>query len=216
MLLQFHSIRKLAKLVTVTSFTLLAGWSVMPQAAPGYNPLYDKEAVLFFQVVQVQEYDVLNLRRFPGYGNKKVGELSPNQECVAYLNEISRQWVKVTHKGVQGWASLRYLSRQDWGCGTHYQIVNARRNVIMYHSPNYDSKIVGKIPAQEQDCIIGLDEVELPKKDDKLEASKKDDEVELSENKQDKIKWVMLQYAGVKGWVNAYYLEEIDVDDCDV
>jgi uncharacterized protein YgiM (DUF1202 family) len=201
MLLKNIPLKKLAKLALVTAFSLLMGWHATSQAAPEYDPLYDKERVIFFQVVNVSADDVLNLRKFPNYRSRKVGKIPANQECVAYLNEIrqkryhkySRKWVKVSHKGVQGWANLRYLRQTEWGCGTFYQIFNVPDHLNLRQSPDHRSQKLGEIPADEQECIIALDEVEVPNK-----------------------KWVLLQYAGVKGWVNSRYLKKIDVDECDV
>lgn len=198
MLLQ--SVRKITKLIHITVLIGCASWYTTSQAESSvYDPLYDNERVIFFQVINVSAGDVLNLRQTPDYRSQKVGNIPANQVCVAYLNEItgenSRKWVKVTYKGIQGWVNLRYLEHQDWGCGKYYQIINVSDDYLnMRQSPNPNDKKVGQIPAQKEECIIALDEAYAP-------------------NKQ---KWVLLQYAGENGWVNSRYLKEIDVDECEI
>jgi uncharacterized protein YgiM (DUF1202 family) len=188
MLLQFSTLKKLVNILAVTSLVVLAGSYTPSQAAP-YDQLLDEGRVSFFKVVKVRANDVLNLRQSPNSSSKKVGKIPAAQKCVAYLNQKKKQWVKVTYRGVQGWANLRYLSLQDRGCGTFYLVKGVADNLNLRQSPNGSSKKVGKISAQEQNCILGLDK---------------------------KNQWVMLHYQGVKGWANSRYLKTVDVDDCDI
>jgi len=188
MLLQFSTLKKIVNILAVTSLVVLAGSYTLSQAAP-YDQLLDKGRVSFFKVVKVRANDVLNLRQSPNSSSKKVGKIPAAQKCVAYLNQKKKQWVKVTYRGVQGWANLRYLSLQDRGCGTFYLVKGVANNLNLRQSPKSRSKKVGKISAQEENCILGLDK---------------------------KNQWVMLHYQGVKGWANSRYLKTVDVDDCDI
>jgi uncharacterized protein YraI len=198
MLLQFSAVKKIAKVITVTSFVVLAGGYTTLQAEPNYEPISDDGIVPFFEVISVKTDDVLNIRKSPDPSSNKVGKIPANQTCVASLNKKSGQWVEVTHKGALGWANLRYLSRQDRGCGTYYLVTNVRSYLNMRQFPRYldengdKTKKVGRILATEQNCIIGLDKVT-----------------------KGGIKWVMLQYNGVNGWVNSHYVREIKIDTDD-
>ncbi len=142
----------------------------------------------------------LSIRKFPDDKSHDhqiiIGQIPANQTCVVSFNQKSGQWVKITYKGVQGWGNLRYLRRQDQGCGKYYLLVNARRHVNLRQVPMYQDEYgnktqkVGKIPATEQNCLFGLERV-------------------TKEERQ----WVMLQYEGVNGWVDARFLRYIDTDE---
>jgi uncharacterized protein YraI len=200
MLLQSDSIKKISKLAQISILSVCAGCYTTSQAEPPvYDPLYDPDRVIFFQVVNVSADDVLNLRQAPDYRSPKTGSIPANQTCVAYLNEITgseqRKWVKVTYNGIQGWVNLRYLDYQERGCSHYYQIINVSDDYLnMRQSPNPSDKKVGEIPAQENECIMALDEAYAPNQK----------------------RWILLKYAGVNGWANSRYLKEIEVDDCDL
>jgi uncharacterized protein YgiM (DUF1202 family) len=196
MFLQFSALKKFVTMVVITNFVLLAGFPL--QAAPKYDPLYDKEATIFFKVVNIRANDVLNIRKSPNSRSKKVGKIPVGKHCIAYLNEIAgstsqKNWVKISYKGVKGWASLDYLSREEMGCGTYYKVVKVRSHLNIRKSPRLYSRKVGKIPAHE-DCFIGVDKY-------------------VSRFKR---RWALVKYRGIRGWVNSHYLTKINVDECDV
>ena len=190
--------KKNAFLKTITSFVMLAGGYTALQAEPNHEPISDEGIVAFFEVFAVQADDALNIRKSPDPKSHEhqviVGQIPASQTCVVSLNKKEGQWVKVTHKGVQGWANSRNLRHQDQGCGTYYLVTNVFGHLNQRQFPNYDptNKKVGKILAEEQDCIIGLDKVT-----------------------KGRITWVMLQYEGVNGWVNSQYVREIKIDTDD-
>ncbi len=70
-----------------------------------------------FQVVNVESWDVLNMRAKPDYESAKVGEIPPGGLCdedtVAQTNQ--RRWVKVAYGENRGWVNSRYL-RDNRGC----------------------------------------------------------------------------------------------------
>ena len=190
------SLKKLAIVLVLTNLIGFFGWCTTLQAVVTYDPLQDKEAVVFFKVVKVRAGDVLNIRSSPNPRSKKIGKIPVGKHCIAYLNEMggpTKTWVKIAYKGVKGWASLNYLSQEEKSCGTYYKVINVRSHLNIRRSPFLYSKRLGKIPANEE-CFLGID-----KYVSRLNR-----------------KWAMVRYSGVKGWVNAKYLKEIDVDECDV
>ncbi len=192
------SVKKFATLVVFTNFVVLASWCTTLQAVATYDPLNDEEAVIFFKVVKILAGDVLNIRSSPSPKSKKVGKIPVGQHCIAYLNEIGgptnqKTWVKISNKGIKGWASLNYLSQEEMGCGTYYKVINVRSHLNIRKSPYLYSRRVGKIPAHKE-CFLGIDKY-------------------VSKLKR---QWAMVRYSGTKGWVNAKYLKKIDVDECDV
>ena len=190
--------KQLATLVAFTHLVVLAGWCTTLQAADTYDPLQDKEAVVFFKVIKILAGDVLNIRKSPTSKSKKVGAIPLGQHCIAYLNEIDgptkqKTWVKITHKGIKGWASLNYLSIEEMGCGTYFKVINVRNHLNVRKSPYLYAKKVGEIPAHGE-CFLGVDTFSRLRRN-----------------------WAMVRYSGsIRGWVNAKYLKKINVDECDV
>ncbi len=90
--------------------TAAAAFAVSPAMAAGYN--VDAEA----EVVDVEYWDVLNVRRWPASYSRKVGELEPGTEvyverCI--IKTVGSDWCLVDGDGEYGWVNARYLEISD-------------------------------------------------------------------------------------------------------
>jgi serine/threonine protein kinase len=78
-----------------------------PQIVSSYD------APKYYDVTNVEIDDVLNVREFPGYFNKKVAEILPTQKCLKFLGNYrilkSQLWVKIEHEKIPGWVNSAYL-----------------------------------------------------------------------------------------------------------
>ncbi|HEW97173.1 MAG: hypothetical protein DRR16_23575 [Candidatus Parabeggiatoa sp. nov. 3] len=149
----------------------------------------------YYQVVNVNTSDVLNIRQSSDPSSKKMGKIPANEKCVAYLNKAhrnqsGRKWLKIHYNGITGWASSRFLKKtqqcEHRFITQYYQVVhvNSRLNIRELH--NRSSRKVGKIPPKAK-CVADLNE-SYPNKSNQ--------------------KWRMINYKGITGWVNASYLKE--------
>ncbi len=70
-----------------------------------------------FEIVNVEPWDVLNMRIKADYRSTKVGEIPPGGICKAASSALTnqRRWVLVEYNGRQGWVNSRYLRNAD-GC----------------------------------------------------------------------------------------------------
>ena len=73
----------------------------------------------YYDVVGVQENDVLWMRDLPGKSQNDVEQIPRNQQCVLYLNHLhsftkfSPPWVLVEYNGKQGWVYSQFLRRNE-------------------------------------------------------------------------------------------------------
>lgn len=106
MLLQSTPIMKLIKIfIFATIFLVLIGWQTYSQAT--------QECSYMSKVVNVENWDVLNIRKYPNPRSKKMAKIPSRQACIytycdtAYYKRS--QWVKVNYHGVKGWVNSYYL-----------------------------------------------------------------------------------------------------------
>ncbi|MEM7696540.1 MAG: SH3 domain-containing protein [Pseudomonadota bacterium] len=93
-----------AIIVAVASLTAVA-----PASAQGYY--VDSYAY----VVGVDQYDVLNIRRWPAPHSQKIGAIPPYgediyvQRCNVRPNGQRSDWCKINYNGTWGWVSKRFI-----------------------------------------------------------------------------------------------------------
>ena len=90
--------------------TAAAAFAVSPAMAAGYD--VEAEA----DVVDVDYWDVLNVRRWPAHYSRKVGELVPGasvyvERCI--IKTTGSDWCLVEGDGEYGWVNARYLEISD-------------------------------------------------------------------------------------------------------
>jgi uncharacterized protein YraI len=93
----------LAGLIIVSA----AGFAITPARAAGYT--VDQKA----QVTGVAWWDALNVRKWPAWYSKKVGQLAPHswvwiERCIEVEN--ASDWCKIDVNGQSGWVNARYLA----------------------------------------------------------------------------------------------------------
>ena len=70
--------------------------------------------IKYYDIVNVESHDVLNIREFPGHRNQIIGTIPFNQTCVLYLDRYyilkSQVWVWVQYQEVQGWVNSYFLA----------------------------------------------------------------------------------------------------------
>jgi len=152
---------------------------------------------IFFRIANVNVNDVLNIRYLSDPRSKKIGKISYNQGCVAYLNQStyykSKKWVKITYQNIQGWVNSEFLQKdENPNCFNFYKVINVDYNDVlnMRQSPTFHSNKVGTI-LPNGCCILKLDE-----------------------SFQSRGKWFMVRYNGVIGWVNSRYLVQQTIGVC--
>ena len=100
----------LKNLIATTAAGLLilgaAAFSITPAAAEGYD------VGLAGQVVNVQSWDHLNVRKWPAYYSQKIGAFAPGtyiyiERCIVKVN--AADWCKVGRDNTYGWVNSRYL-----------------------------------------------------------------------------------------------------------
>ena len=73
----------------------------------------------YYDVINVESNDVLNIRQSPNPKSRKVGKIPPNGKCIIYLNQSStyksKVWIKVQYRGISGWVSLKFLE-ESYSC----------------------------------------------------------------------------------------------------
>jgi uncharacterized protein YraI len=197
MLFSLQTLKRVVQIfILITLITVVIGYTTR-FAQGAYDPLDDNVATVFFKVVNVASNDALNIRSSSTTSSKKIGQIASDESCLVYLNrrDDSKRWVKVSYKGVEGWVSLNYLQiHNSPTCWRYYQVNNVQSNdtLNMRDSPSPYSRQVGNIP-HNGSCLLRVDDVVVSE-----------------------TRWYMVEYGGVKGWVNTRYLRRIDVDDCDV
>lgn len=150
--------------------------------------------IQYYQVVNVNTSDVLNIRQSSDPSSQKMGKIPANEKCVAYLNKAhrnqsGRKWLKIHYNGITGWASSRFL-KQTQQCEhrfitQYYQVVHVNSHLNIRELHNRGSRKVGKI-SPKANCVAYLNE-SYPNKSNP--------------------KWRMINSKGITGWVNASYLK---------
>jgi len=151
--------------------------------------------IQYYQVVNVNTSDVLNIRQSSVPRSKEMGQIPPNEKCVVSLNKArwnqsGRKWLKIHYKGITGWANSRYL-KQSEQCEhrlitQYYKLVQVNSHLNIRELHNRGSRKVGKIPPKAK-CVAYLNE-SYPNKSNP--------------------KWRLINYKGINGWVNSSYLKE--------
>jgi len=67
----------------------------------------------YYDIVRVAYDDVLNVRELHYSKSRKIAEISPNEKCLAYLNESYQNWAMIHHNGITGWVNSRYLKESQ-------------------------------------------------------------------------------------------------------
>jgi len=102
MLLQLSQIKKFVNLLVITNFLVLVGWQ---------TALFANES--YYKVVDVPNWDVLNIRKYPNHRSKKVGQIPPNERCVLVIGEEyagnDALWFQVSYDGTTGWVNSFYM-----------------------------------------------------------------------------------------------------------
>ena len=62
-----------------------------------------------YQVVNVQSWDVLNIRSGPGVRFQIIGSFQPGEGCINLTGERRGNWVRVQSYNQGGWVNARYL-----------------------------------------------------------------------------------------------------------
>ncbi len=62
-----------------------------------------------YKVVNVEGWDVLNVRSGPGTEYQIVHTLAPDEGCIVQSGKRSGSWVSIKTQGVAGWVKSRYL-----------------------------------------------------------------------------------------------------------
>ena len=84
-----------------------AAFSIGPAMAAGYD------VRLAGQVINVQSWDVLNVRKWPASYSQKVGGFVPGtvvyiERCIVKTN--TSDWCKIGRDDTYGWVNSRYLT----------------------------------------------------------------------------------------------------------
>ncbi|RKZ80304.1 MAG: hypothetical protein DRR19_23815 [Candidatus Parabeggiatoa sp. nov. 1] len=82
-----------------------------PQAVAKID--HSNEADKYYDIVNVEVDDFLNVREFPGHLNKPMGSIPQTEKCIKYLGNLrfvkGQVWVKVQYKEAHGWVNSYYL-----------------------------------------------------------------------------------------------------------
>ncbi len=62
-----------------------------------------------YQVVNVANWDVLNIRAGPSVRYQVIGAFGPHDGCIVLTGQRYRNWVRVSGNGQNGWVNSRYL-----------------------------------------------------------------------------------------------------------
>ena len=62
-----------------------------------------------YKVVNVESWDVLNVRSGPGVNYQIIETLAPDDGCIVRTGERRGNWVRVSVKGITGWVNRKYL-----------------------------------------------------------------------------------------------------------
>jgi uncharacterized protein YgiM (DUF1202 family) len=68
-----------------------------------------------YKVANVNSDDVLNMRQSPNYRSKKVGRISPDQDCLIVLDKNNKKWFLVmqNESNSRGWVNSYYLRKSS-------------------------------------------------------------------------------------------------------
>ncbi len=62
-----------------------------------------------FKVINVEQGDVLNVRKGPGTGYPIITGIAPGDGCIIKTGKKRGRWVSITHGDIKGWVHSRYL-----------------------------------------------------------------------------------------------------------
>ena len=64
-----------------------------------------------YKVVNVEHWDVLNVRSGPGVQYQIIAMLKPGEGCIVPSGEYSGNWMRIDAHGKTGWVNSYYLAR---------------------------------------------------------------------------------------------------------
>ncbi len=133
-----------------------------------------------YRVYGVVSGDVLYIRAWPSSKSKKVGSIPPYGKGVEKLGPCKGSWCKISYRGMTGWASMKYLTREA-SSGSSYRVQGIRSDDVLFIRawPSPQSKKVGSIPPDGRGV-------------DKLGPCKGN--------------WCKISYRGIIGWSSMMYL----------
>jgi len=107
MLLQLSQRGKFISLLVILNFIGLVSWQTPLQANESY-----------YRVVEVAEWDVLNIRITPNHRSKKLGHIFPNELCVLVIGEGYAKndvlWFRVNYNNIVGWVNSYYMAPSSY------------------------------------------------------------------------------------------------------
>ena len=62
-----------------------------------------------YRVINVESWDVLNVRSGPGVSYQIIETLAPDDGCIVRTGERKGNWVRIMAKGITGWVNRKYL-----------------------------------------------------------------------------------------------------------
>jgi uncharacterized protein YraI len=62
-----------------------------------------------YRVINVEDWDVLNVRSGPGTGYRIVHALAPDEGCIELTGRRRGSWLHIESQGLTGWVNGRYL-----------------------------------------------------------------------------------------------------------
>jgi serine/threonine protein kinase len=69
--------------------------------------------IKYYDVMNVEANDILNVREFPGHQNNIVAKIPPAEKCVEFLGDYRlndcQVWIKVRYQNTQGWVNSSFL-----------------------------------------------------------------------------------------------------------
>lgn len=63
-----------------------------------------------YRVVNVEHWDVLNVRSGPGVQFNIVASLKPDDSCISQTGERAGNWVRIDAHNASGWVNAYYLA----------------------------------------------------------------------------------------------------------
>ncbi len=100
-----------------------------------------------YRVYGVTSGDVLHVRAQPSSEARIVGSIPPYGIGVERLGACTRGWCQISYRGITGWASMKFLTREV-SAGSSYRVRGIRNDDVLFIRawPSAQSKKVGSIP----------------------------------------------------------------------
>lgn len=78
---------------------------------------------IYYQVINVESHDVLNIRTQPTHLAKKIGEIPYNESCIQAL-QCQKSWCQIYYQYTLGWVNSYYLDFEKSKCNKKMIISN--------------------------------------------------------------------------------------------